>query len=277
MIKLTSTWAVVLTVIILLGLKLYNPPPLQTLELKTFDYYQTFGNQYDSKSIVLLDISNSALEKNGQWPWKRDQIGRIVVNSYKNGAALVVLQLAFPQKDRLGGDEMFLKMITKYPVILTETNEVKNLLSIERKAKAIGNVEVPLDIDGTIRKLPLDKSIPYVIMKLINYSIPAQDAIWVDFRHNIPRVDYTDKDWSSMKGKIVFIGTTFNGTTFVQTPDSLKNTHEIMAISTETLLSGKFISRPDFVKLLFVQHLFILDKLVISCYNGVSSLFSSHI
>ena len=111
--KLTSTWAVVVTVIILLGLKLYNPPPLQTLELKTFDYYQTFGNQYDSKSIVLLDISNSALEKNGQWPWKRDQIGRIVVNAYKNGAALVVLQLAFPQKDRLGGDEMFLKMITK--------------------------------------------------------------------------------------------------------------------------------------------------------------------
>ena len=160
MIKLTSTWAVVLTVIILLGLKLYNPPPLQTLQLKTFDYYQTFGNQYDSKSIILLDISNSALEKKGQWPWKRDQIGRIVVNAYKNGAALVVLQLAFPQKDRLGGDDMFLKMITKYPVVLTETKEVKNLLSIERKAKAIGNVEVPLDIDGTIRKLPLDKSIP---------------------------------------------------------------------------------------------------------------------
>jgi adenylate cyclase len=141
-------------------------------------------------------------------------------------------------------------MITKYPVILTETNEVKNLLSIERKAKAIGNVEVPLDIDGTIRKLPLDKSIPYVIMKLINYPIPAQDAIWVDFRHNIPRVDYTDKDWSSMKGKIVFIGTTFKGTTFVQTPDGLKNTHEIMAISTETLLSGKFISRPDWINIL---------------------------
>ena len=48
-----------------------------------------------------------------------------------------------------------------------------------------------------------------------------------------------------MKGKIVLIGTTFQGSTFVLTPNGLKNTHEIMALSTETLLSGKFITRPE--------------------------------
>ena len=53
-----------------------------------------------------------------------------------------------------------------------------------------------------------------------------------------------------MKGKIVFIGTTFKGSTFIQTPYGLKNTHEIMAIGTETLLSGKFISRPDWTNIL---------------------------
>jgi len=243
--RITSTWAVVVTVIILISLKVYNPIPLQTLQLKTYDYYQTFGARYDSKSLVLLDISDLAIESKGQWPWKRDQIGRVVVNAYKNGAALVILQLAFPQKDRLGGDEMFLKMISKYPVILTETKDVKNLTSISRKALAIGDVEVPIDIDGTIRKLPLDNSMPSVIMKVIKFPIPKQDDIWVDFRHNIPRIDYTDKDWSAMKGKIVFIGVTFKGTTFVQTPNGLKNTHEIMALGTETLLSGKFISMPS--------------------------------
>ena len=248
--RITSTWAVVVTVIILISLKVYNPIPLQTLQLKTYDYYQTFGARYDSKSLVLLDISDLAIESKGQWPWKRDQVGRIVVNAYKNGAALVILQLAFPQKDRLGGDEMFLKMISKYPVILTETKDVKNLTSISRKALAIGDVEVPIDIDGTIRKLPLDNSMPSVIMKVIKFPIPKQDDIWVDFRHNIPRIDYTDKDWSAMKGKIVFIGVTFKGTTFVQTPNGLKNTHEIMALGTETLLSGKFISMPSWSHIL---------------------------
>ena len=245
--KFTSTWAVVVSVVILLGLKVYNPLPLQTLQLKTFDLYQKYGNNYKSKSLVMLDISDKALEKEGQWPWKRDKLGRTIINAYKNGAALVFLNVVFVHKDRLGGDEMFLKMISKYPIILTETSQAKNLKSIERKALAIGNVEVPIDVDGTIRKLPLDKSVPSVIMKVIKFPVPDQDDIWIDFRHQVPRIDYADKDWSSMKGKIVFIGTTFKGSTFVLTPNGLKNTHEIMALSTETLLSGKFITRPDWV------------------------------
>ena len=245
MIKLfTKTWAVYLTLIILLGIYISNPILLQSARLNTFDFYQTFGKNYESKSIILVDISDKALTKQGQWPWKRDLLGRTIINAYKNGAALVILQVVFPHKDRLGGDEMFIKMISKYPVILTETNDVKNLISISRKALAIGNVSAPVDIDGTIRKLPLDKSIPEVILKVLNSETLAKDTIWIDFRHHIPRIDYTDKDWSSVKGKIVFIGTTFQGSTFVTTPDGLKNTHEIMAISTETLLSGNFISRP---------------------------------
>ena len=243
--KFTSTWAVVVSVVILLGLKVYNPLPLQTLELKTFDLYQKFGNHYESKSLVMLDISDKALTKEGQWPWKRDKLGRTIVNAYRNGAALVFLNVVFVHKDRLGGDDMFLKMISKYPIILTETSQAKNIISINRKALAVGNVEVPIDVDGTIRKLPLDKSVPSVILEIIKFPIPNQDEIWIDFRHDIPRIDYADKDWSSMKGKIVLIGTTFQGSTFVLTPNGLKNTHEIMALSTETLLSGKFITRPE--------------------------------
>jgi len=248
--KITSTWAVVVSVVILLAIKLYNPIPLQTLQLKTFDLYQKFGTNYQSKSLVLLDISDKALKKKGQWPWKRDQLGRSIIKAYQNGAALVFLNVVFVHKDRLGGDEMFLKMISKYPVILTETKDAKNLQSIKRKVLGVGNVDVPIDVDGTIRKLPLENSVPETILKIIKFKIPKQDDIWIDFRHQIPRIDYTDKDWSSMKGKIVFIGATFTGSTFVLTPNGLKNPHDIMAMSTETLLSGKYITRPDWLPIL---------------------------
>ena len=147
---LTSTWAVCVTLVVLLFIKWTDPTPIQSAKLTTFDSYQKFGQHFDSKSLVLLDLSDKALKKAGQWPWKRDYLGRVIVNAYRNGAALVGLQVVFAHKDRLGGDEMFLKMIDKYPVILTETNDVKNLLSIKRKALAIGNVDVPVDIDGTI-------------------------------------------------------------------------------------------------------------------------------
>jgi len=245
--KFTSTWAVVVSVIILLALKVYNPIPLQTLQLKTFDLYQKFGNNYQSKSLVLIDISDTSLNLYGQWPWKRDQLGRAVIKAYQNGAALVLFSVVFVHKDRLGGDEMFLKMISKYPVILTETKNAKNLISIKRKVLGVGNVDVPIDVDGTIRKLPLENSVPETILKIIKFKIPKQDDIWIDFRHQIPRIDHADLDWSSVKGKIVFIGATFTGSTFVLTPDGLKNTHDIMAMSTETLLSGKYITRPDWL------------------------------
>ena len=245
--KFTSTWAVVVSVIILLALKVYNPIPLQTLQLKTFDLYQKFGNNYQSKSLVLIDISDNSLNLYGQWPWKRDQLGRAVIKAYQNGAALVFLNVVFVHKDRLGGDEMFLKMISKYPVILTETKDAKNLQSIKRKVLGVGDVLVPVDVDGTIRKLPLENSVPETILKIIKFKIPKQDDIWIDFRHQIPRIDHADLDWSSVKGKIVFIGATFSGSTYVLTPNGLKNPHDIMAMSTETLLSGKFITRPDWL------------------------------
>ena len=245
--KFTSTWAVVVSVIILLALKVYNPIPLQTLQLKTFDLYQKFGNNYQSKSLVLIDISDNSLNLYGQWPWKRDQLGRAIIKAYQNGAALVFLNVVFVHKDRLGGDEMFLKMISKYPVILTETKDAKNLQSIKRKVLGVGDVLVPVDVDGTIRKLPLENSVPETILKIIKFKIPKQDDIWIDFRHQIPRIDHAELDWSSVKGKIVFIGATFSGSTYVLTPDGLKNPHDIMAMSTETLLSGKYIQRPDWL------------------------------
>jgi len=248
MIKLlTNKWSVWVLALILVIIYVSNPILLQKTRLSALDNYQSFGNNYESKSLILLDISDAALKKQGQWPWKRDVIGRTVINAYKNGAALVFVNLVFVHKDRLGGDEMFLKMISKYPIILTETKDAKNLTSIKRKVLGVGDVLVPVDVDGTIRKLPLKNSVPETILKVIKFPIPEQDNVWIDFRHNIPRVDYTDKDWSSMKGKIVFIGTTFKGSTFVLTPNGLKNTHEIMALSTETLLSGKYIKRPTWL------------------------------
>ncbi len=256
-IKFNNMWSVILVLGLLMSIYIGNPTLLQSTKLNVFDSYQKFGTKYESKSLVLLDISDTALTKQGQWPWKRDILGRTIINAYKNGAALVVLQVVFPHKDRLGGDEMFLKMISKYPVILTETNEVKNLTSISRKALGIGNVSVPVDVDGTIRKLPVKNSIPEVVLKIIKFPKIEQDNIWVDFRHHIPRIDYADKDWSGMKGKIVFIGTTFKGSTYVLTPGGLKNTHEIMAISTENLLSGKYIDRPEWLSYMELAHILL--------------------
>ena len=78
-------WSIYLTLVVLLTIYLVNPVLLQIAKLNTFDSYQKFGKNYESKSLVLLDISDQALKKQGQWPWKRDILGRTIINAYKNG------------------------------------------------------------------------------------------------------------------------------------------------------------------------------------------------
>ena len=109
--KFTSTWAVVVSVVILLGLKVYNPLPLQTLELKTFDLYQKFGNHYESKSLVLLDISDEALTKEGQWPWKRDVLADVIIKLREAEVGIIVLPILFSEEDRLGGDKQLAEVL----------------------------------------------------------------------------------------------------------------------------------------------------------------------
>ena len=87
---LTSTWAVCVTLVVLLFIKWTDPTPIQSAKLTTFDSYQKFGQHFDSKSLVLLDLSDKALKKGGQWPRKRDYLGRVIVNAYRKGAAFVV-------------------------------------------------------------------------------------------------------------------------------------------------------------------------------------------
>jgi len=63
---LTNTWAVCLTLVILLLIKWVDPTPIQSVKLTTFDSYQKFGEHLDSKSLILLDLSDKALTKGGQ-------------------------------------------------------------------------------------------------------------------------------------------------------------------------------------------------------------------
>ena len=55
---LTSTWAVCVTLLILLLIKWTDPTPIQSAKLTTFDSYQKFGQHFDSKSLILLDMSD---------------------------------------------------------------------------------------------------------------------------------------------------------------------------------------------------------------------------
>jgi len=70
LIMLTALW----------GFRHWNPPPLQTLQLKTFDFYQNLKPREPKDlpiPVVVIDIDETSLEKYGQWPWPRTLLAEI--------------------------------------------------------------------------------------------------------------------------------------------------------------------------------------------------------
>ncbi|SVC64948.1 uncharacterized protein METZ01_LOCUS317802, partial [marine metagenome] len=95
------------------GFRHWNPPPLQTFQLKTFDFYQNLQPRepkdlhpqlqsvMPKQPVVVIDIDEMSLEKYGQWPWPRTLIGKLVDGLREYGVAVIAFDVFFPEYDRM--------------------------------------------------------------------------------------------------------------------------------------------------------------------------------
>ena len=102
-------------------LRIWDPYPIEVLRLKGLDFYQRQQEKKVSENIAVVEIDEDSLEKNGQWPWKRDVLGAAVTKAFESGASAVVLPIIFAEPDRMGGDKEFIEAIGKVPVIIAQS------------------------------------------------------------------------------------------------------------------------------------------------------------
>ncbi len=53
------------------------------------------------KRVVIVDIDERSLTTLGQWPWRRDVIGRLITRLRDMGAAVIGMDIIFAETDRL--------------------------------------------------------------------------------------------------------------------------------------------------------------------------------
>ena len=183
---LTSTWVALVTLLLLVALRVWDPTPVETLRLKGFDYLQSTEQKQQSKEIVLLDIGEASLDAYGQWPWPRDYFANIMMKLRENGAQLITFVVFFPEQDRMGKDQVFADILAQDPYTMlaqTATDRalkthgkhiaanwigddptpwlyswpglVKNIDLLENAAKGVGMVAVAPEVDNLVRRLPL--------------------------------------------------------------------------------------------------------------------------
>jgi adenylate cyclase len=85
-------------------LSLYRPSVFTSLEYSVYDrLLRTLPARPMSDRIAILDVDERSLASVGQWPWRRDVIGRLVERLRDLGAAVVALDIVFAEPDRFEG------------------------------------------------------------------------------------------------------------------------------------------------------------------------------
>ena len=204
---LTSTWAAAVSVCLLIALYVYNPSPIQTLQLKTFDYLITSLSEKKSDEVVIVNFGEKSVEKFGQWPFDRKDIAETIVKLRDHGAGVIVAPILFSEKDRAGHDEYLTKVLEGVVLAQAPTTQNSKPDSVRRGFAAIGPIDPvnsvyrwngglrPLDnfanaaegvgvvatvpeIDGVVRRMPLVVSIAnnlYPAIPLESIRVAAGD------------------------------------------------------------------------------------------------------
>jgi adenylate cyclase len=196
-----------ISVFLLIALYVYNPSPVQTLQLKTFDYLIKTLPEKQSDEIVIVNFGEKSVEKFGQWPFDRKDIAETIQKLRTHGAGVIVAPILFSEKDRAGHDEYLTKVLEGVVLAQVPTTQNSRPDSVRRGFAAIGPIDPitsvyrwrgglrPLEqyasvadgvgvvatvpeVDGVVRRIPLVVSIAnnlYPSLALESIRVAAGD------------------------------------------------------------------------------------------------------
>ena len=82
-------------------LALLRPAVFARLDDATYDVVlRMAGTTPPDPSIVIVDVDERSLDSVGQWPWRRDIVGRLVTRLREEGAAVIAIDIMFAEPDR---------------------------------------------------------------------------------------------------------------------------------------------------------------------------------
>ena len=84
------------------GLRIWDPAPVEALRLQVFDFYQRIQPRVASaQPVVIVDIDDTSLAEIGQWPWPRNVIAELTDRLFRLRAAVVAFDVIFAEPDRM--------------------------------------------------------------------------------------------------------------------------------------------------------------------------------
>lgn len=86
----------------LVCLRIWDPPQLAALRMRTFDFYQILKPRTVTlRPAAIVDIDEQSLAAYGQWPWPRTLIADLVNKLTRMGSAAIGFDIIFAEPDRM--------------------------------------------------------------------------------------------------------------------------------------------------------------------------------
>jgi adenylate cyclase len=80
---------------------LYRPAFLARLDYRVYDAMVNWTAPAPSTGrVAIVDVDERSLSMMGQWPWRRDVLGRLIDGLFDSGAAVIALDVVFAEADR---------------------------------------------------------------------------------------------------------------------------------------------------------------------------------
>jgi len=156
---------------------------IETARLKTFDYYQVSRERTPSEQISIIEITDDDIENQGQWPWPRDKVAKLLEMIKTMNPAMIVMPIIFSEPDRFGKDQDLANALDGVVISQAPSNKaskaegsprgiaiigqnpegwlqkflgiVRPLKVFEDKAVGVGVLAASGEIDGVVRRMPM--------------------------------------------------------------------------------------------------------------------------
>ena len=177
-------WTVLVTIVLLVGLRVSDPFLMESIRLNYFDFLQTQQEPVKVSDIVLVDIDEKALEKYGQFPFPRGVWSDMIEKTPETSPS--VLTVTFAQPDRFKQDNKLISTLGNRLTLLSAspTNQKDTgsapyigiaklgkgdpsnwlysyegisspIQPLQEAVYGVGTVSASPSIDGTVRSVPL--------------------------------------------------------------------------------------------------------------------------
>jgi len=167
--------------------RVWDPAPVETLRLRTFDLYQIIHpRQASEQPVTVVDIDEESMAELGQWPWPRTLLAMLIRRIHAAGGVMIGFDSVFPEPDRLSpaaladslagideslrvqlrslpdNDEALAHVLRESPVVLGQSGYPRRLPNeahplAETPMAAIGGDPRPFlpEFPGMVRNIPV--------------------------------------------------------------------------------------------------------------------------